>query len=163
MKTITPLRYGLLTCVLLLFMGCAGFGQLQVDCLYNCEQDVRSLVDDFDDFFVYYAGQDTDLPAAILFDPRDDDREIRPGKWKDLNDPGEASHIIDIMEADVQFPPKLYTVLGEQQEVYGYLYTPYQHVPVKQVAPKAVQLNYLPQPRHLQYDTGAELFIKGND
>jgi len=163
MKTVHMLRFGLMSGVVLLLIGCAGFGKLQVECLYNCEQDVQSFVDNFEDYVVYYAGQDTDLPAAILFDPRDDDREIRPGRWKDLNDPNEARHIIDILEAGIQFSPKLYQVLGEQQDVYGYLFTPYQHVPVKQVAPKAVQLNYLRQPRHLQYDTGAGLFMKGND
>ncbi len=163
MKTVNALRYGLASCVLLLLIGCAGFGKLQVECLYNCEQDVQSLVDNFDDFFVYYAGQDTDLAAAILFDPRDDDRQIRPGRWKPLKEPDEARHIIDIMEAGVQFSPKLYTVLGEQQKVYGYLYTPYQHVPVKQVAPGVVRLNYLPQPRHLQYDTGAGPYMHVNE
>ncbi len=146
---------GLVAGVLLLLIGCAGFGKLQVECLYNCEQNVQSLVEAFDDFFVYYAGQDTDLAAAILFDPRGDDRQIRPGRWKPLKEPDEARHIIDIMEAGVQFSPKLYTVLGEQQEAYGYLYTPYQHVPVKQVAPGVVQLNYVRQPRHLQYDIGS--------
>ena len=146
----------MLICLLLPAVGCAGFGKLQVECAYDCQKELQPLLDDFSSYHVYYAGQDPDLAAAILFDPIDDSRRIQPGRWKRLVDREMALEVIRTLEADREFYPKFMRVLGEEGNVYGYLYTPYQHVPVKQQDVGVIRIYNLRQPAHLQFEGGSE-------
>ncbi len=144
--------------VILTAAGCSGFGSLQVECASNCGYEVQAILDDFEDYHVYYAGQDPDLSAAILFDPRNDAWRIQPGRWKKVVDKDLAWEIIRVLEANSQFQPKFFRVLGAKDQVYGYLYTPYRHVPVKQQDPGVIKIYNLRQPAHLQYDNGGSEF-----
>lgn len=152
------LMYGLLLCVMLSAAGCSGFGTLQVECAYNCGYEVQAIMDDFEEYHVYYAGQDPGLPAGILFDPKNDSRRIQPGRWKKVVSKDLARDIIRVLEADPQFHPKLMRVLGAKDQMYGILYTPYRHVPVKQQDPGVIKVYHLRQPAHLQYDNGGSVF-----
>lgn len=147
---------GLIGVFLLVSAGCAGFGSLQVQCAYDCQQEVQSIMNDFSGYHVYYSGQDQDLAAAILFDPKNDSRRIQPGDWKHLPDQSSAWEVIRNLEADQEFYPKFMRVLGEKGNLYGYLYTPYQHVPVKQQDVNVIRVYRLRQPAHLQFKGGGE-------
>ena len=156
MPIFTRLKLGVLLCLFLPALGCAGFGKLQVECAYDCHEEVLALMNDFSRYHVYYAGQDPDLAAAILFDPGDDSRRIQPGRWKRIGDKEMAWEVIRNLEADPEFYPKFMRVLGEKGNVFGYLYSPYQHVPVKQQDVGVISIYNLRQPAHLQFEGGSE-------
>ena len=142
----------MLSALLLLAAGCAGYGSLHVECAYSdCEYEVQPLMEDFDSYHVYYAGSGLNLAAAMLFDPKGDEGTIRPGPWKRITTREKAWTVINILGSYPNYRPKFYRVLGEQGRFYGYLYT-YDETPVDQLKPGVVKVVYLNQPPHLKYD-----------
>ncbi|MCF8105812.1 MAG: hypothetical protein K9K64_10030 [Desulfohalobiaceae bacterium] len=146
-------KIGLIFSVLLLLAaGCAGYGSLRVECAYSdCEYEVQSLMEDFDSYHVYYAGQNPRLVSGMLFDPKDDPNKIEPGPWTIVHSREKAWSMIKVLGSYPSYRPKFSRVIGENGRMYGYLYS-YVETPVKQLSPGVVKVLYIPQPPHLKHD-----------
>ncbi|MCG6911929.1 MAG: hypothetical protein LJE94_17655 [Deltaproteobacteria bacterium] len=129
---------------------CAGYGKLSATS--NEEQNalLKDLVSHSGDYDVYYYGNSERLVSGILFDPKSDDKHIRPeGKlWKKIDDPETIAGVIDSIDRSL-FPgyfQQLYAIDSPSGELYGYLYTGWNYLVIKPVDERTVRVYGLSGP-----------------
>ena len=93
--------------------------------------NVQSLVEDWKDYSVYYAGLSAGNPSAVMFDPEDDDNKLVPDKWVFVEDKKRVSEVVHRLNADIENPPKLWRIMGPDNNLYGYMYTAWDHVLIR--------------------------------
>ena len=86
---------------------------------------IRSLVDKWDDYHVYYAGRDDRFPLGVIFDPKNDDTTLMGDRWKNIEDKEALLQILDRIERNADYFPWLKKILGPDDRFYGYLYHSY--------------------------------------
>jgi hypothetical protein len=128
MKT-THLIYSLIILVLtgILMSGCAwikGYGKVRLVSEYGDDMSIQKLRENWDDYHVSYAGSSPSIPAAIMFDPKNDGRQLVGDRWTRVEDGKTVSEIIDWIKTYMQFMPSLHGILGPDNELYGYVFYP---------------------------------------
>jgi len=108
---------------------------------------ITSLVDNFNSFYVYFSGPNRESAAAVIFDPKDDQREIVVEKgWEKVEDKRSLKEIIHWMRADILFPPRLNAIIGPDNQVYGYIFTYLIHIYTRSLGNQRLWIGYLPLP-----------------
>ena len=113
--------------ILIFFLaGCAssggGWGKLRSE-YGSGAMTIQNLVDNWEDYRVLYAGLSVKSPAAIMFDPKNDDKTVLGDKWMEAKTKEDVSKIVNWLRAETNFPPALYKILGPNNELFGYVYT----------------------------------------
>ncbi|MFC1580629.1 hypothetical protein ACFL4N_06900 [Thermodesulfobacteriota bacterium] len=112
--------------------GCApgGYGKLG---MAAPEMTIGTLVKDWKDYNVSYAGVRVSLPNAILFDPKKDDKTITLHKyWAPVEDQETLGDLLSWINVfKWTGPPKLYKIMGPDNQVFGYLYALYNDAIIK--------------------------------
>lgn len=107
------------------------------------------LYKNWEDYNIYYDGGSTEYPSAVMFDPKNDERNITQDKWRRVEDQKTLSEIIgwiSIQDTGGPYYPKLYRILGPDKRLYGYMYTAWDHVLIKGVDEKTIWVDDLPHP-----------------
>ncbi|MGE5840452.1 MAG: hypothetical protein ACM34H_10990 [Deltaproteobacteria bacterium] len=79
-------------------------------------------------------------PAAVIFDPKNDDRNLIGNRYIRLSKEGSVISAINWIEFLVQYNPLLYEIFDEEKNFYGYVLLVY-HLPVpKRIDQKTLQL-----------------------
>ena len=114
--------------IILLFSGCAsmlaGYGKLRPQPMRGKGVTIEELEENWKDYVIHYAGLSVDTPAAIMFDPKDDDRTLIGDKWIKVEDKKTLSELIGWMKTYTEFNPQIWRILGPHNEFFGYLYYP---------------------------------------
>jgi len=126
----TNCLYSLITLVLTvsIMFGCAlskGYGKVRLSSEQKDKMTIQELRENWKDYLVSYAGTSTRVPAAIMFDPKDDGRELVGDRWTRVEDEQTVSEIISWINAYTQFQPKLHVILGTDNRLFGYVYFPW--------------------------------------
>ncbi len=132
---------------LLAVLGCGTYGRLQPLTELGEKLTIRDLQANWRAHAVYYT--DTGGPnygnVALLFDPRNDDRDLVTGSWTRIEDPADLSRIIGWMEKD--FRPGLYAVVASDGSRFGYLYAARQWIIAQEKGPRTMQVyDFRPRP-----------------
>jgi hypothetical protein len=131
---------------------------------------IQDLEENWNDYVVYYAGYYGSLsikhPSAIMFDPRNDSRQLVGDKWTKVTDKTTLSELISSIQSQqpiYYFYPRLWRILGPDEQLYGFLFTSWDHVVAKVIGEKIMWVDDLPSPPYLSLD-GNEVreFIPGN-
>ena len=138
--------------VVLMFFGCVwigSFGKIRLH--YGDYQPVtiEQLQENWRDYSIAYAGGNKEYPSAILFDPANDSRKIVYDKWTAVEDKQTLSDLIGwlaLQEDYGPYGPKLYMVLGPDNQLYGYIFTAWDHVLLKRADEKSLWIEDLPHP-----------------
>ena len=108
----------------------------------------------FQGFDIYFSGQSTEVPTALLFDIKDDYHLPSPLWGKPLSD-GEviyAIHRLDDQyidrEWDIPFAPRALNIVNYKGETLGYIYTGVRHVTVDRKKDGQVTV-FRPRPLYL--------------
>lgn len=97
------------------------YGRLAID---GQEMTIDKLAARWQDYHISYAGVDVNIPNAILFDPKGDDKTITLQKyWSPVHSHEELRELLGSMLSFTFYPPRLYKVIGPNNQVFGYLYT----------------------------------------
>ena len=104
---------------------------------------LEELLKDWENYHVYYAGVSVGDVNAILFDPRFDDRQMDVHKWwVEVEDPDTLSDLMGFIYSKPQ-TPNLRTIIGPNDQIYGYLFSVWWSVPIKVVNNKTLWIDDL--------------------
>ena len=118
---------------------------------------VRSLQDNWKEYEVYYAGLHAGHPSAVMFDRKDDGREIATGRWFRVEDRESLDGLIESVKSQMPiaaYYPRLWRIVGPDGHLYGYMFTAWDHAVMKQVEGEALFVNDLPLPPYLMFRGG---------
>lgn len=132
-----------------LFSGCGGlenYGTLRV-ASGSWGTTLQALIDNWQDYEIYYAGLSRKSPSAIMFDDKSDGKRLISDKWIPVTEKAVVITIIDWLNADTRYPPTLWKILGPKGNFFGYMYTSaMQQVVTKQIDDKTLWVEDIPLP-----------------
>jgi len=149
--------------VLISFMcGCSHFksyGKLRQQSGDGKRVTIQDLKENWNDYIIYYAGYYGSLsikhPSAVMFDPRNDSKGLVGDKWTMVKDKHTLSELISSIQSQGSvggFYPRLWRVLGPDEQLYGFLFTAWDHVVTKVIDDKIMWVYDLPSPPYLSID-----------
>ncbi len=143
----------IITVLILLISGCANYGKLRKESrgLYNANTrysenvTIQKLLDNWQEYDIYYAGYKASRATGIMFDPKNDDRKLLNGWWEKVDTQEQLSYIVKWLGFGSQnyYGNNLYRMMGPDENLYGYVYTPFTHVVFKSVDEKSMYVYYL--------------------
>lgn len=116
---------------------------------------VETLVKNWEDYEIYYAGLHAGHPSAVLFDRKDDDRGFMTGRWFEVKDKDVLDGLVDSIQRQLPisvYSPRLWEVVGPDGHLYGYMFTSWNHAVMKPVDEKTLFVNDLALPPYLAID-----------
>jgi hypothetical protein len=126
------------------------YGKLRL--AWSKEMTIEQLQQDWGNYDVYYAGYSVPFPAAIMFDPKNDERKLITDAWVQVEDPETVSNLVRNLWIDEQYSyPKLRKILSPDNQMYGYMYTAWDHAVIKVVDETTMWVEDLPhRPIHFE-------------
>jgi hypothetical protein len=120
----TPYLIGVILSLFLL--GCAGdYGKIKT--VDEGEMTVASLVNNRSNYNIYYAGTKPEFPVAVLFDPKNDGKNLQVDpRWEKVTDEKTLQQMVNYIRLQTGHGvniPRLWKVLGPNDAMYGYVYT----------------------------------------
>lgn len=99
------------------------------------------------DFYVYEWRPG--ITASIVADLKDTDRKIKPGPgWRKLNSRQELEEAYKAgSAAKARSGMKLYRIEGNDGELWGYFFAPYNILPYSLIDEKTIELGRIPEPK----------------
>ncbi|MFH1932285.1 MAG: hypothetical protein ABIN18_11945 [Pseudomonadota bacterium] len=144
--------------------GCSGYGKIRLQSRYGDDVTIEKLQENLPDYTIYYAGYAVNNPSGIMFDPKNNDKTLQPsGRWTKLDDKESVIEVISwikIQDSSYYYP-RLYRILGPDDQFYGYLYSAWNHLLTKVVDGKTLWVYDLPDPPHYEYGPDNETKTPG--
>jgi hypothetical protein len=84
---------------------------------------LQEMQENWQAYTISYAGT-KDIPAALLFDPKNDGKVLSGRSWKPVENRETLAKMVDFIKGYAQFDPKLYAISGPDREVFGYVLSP---------------------------------------
>ena len=144
---------------IILLIGCNNYAKLVYEDKYKAELSINNIIENWDDYYIYYSGYDVDNVAGVLFDPKGDDKTLTPtDRWIRVESKDTVSELMEWINL-YDYPgysPRLFKVLGPDDNLYGYVYTGWHRVVAKVVDEKTMLVFDLPDPPHY-YGPGSEV------
>jgi hypothetical protein len=108
---------------------------------------IQNLIDNWQEYHIYYAGLSYKSPSAIMFNPKQGDKRVVSQKWMPVTDQSVAITIVKWLDAYVNFPPTLWKILGPNGDFFGYVYTSAEEqVVVREIEPNTLFVEDIPLP-----------------
>jgi hypothetical protein len=142
----------LLLLVFALASGCAG----RYPMLGNPgKTDTESLLRNWQDYEIYYAGVHAGQPSAVMFDPKDDGRAIVTERWFKTTNRELMEDMVDTIKREVPIGglyPRLWGIYGPEGDLYGYMFTAWNDATMSMVAENRLFVNDIPVPPYQAAD-----------
>jgi len=110
--------------------GCGSYGKLRLQSGPGETMTIQQLEENWQKYNILCTGVEPNVPSAIIFDRKDDDREMIGERWWELKDYKTLSETIGWIEAQVPagpYYPRLWKILGPDDHLYGYMFTAWDH------------------------------------
>ena len=108
--------------LIFLISGCANYGKLRLESGQAEKMTIQELQENWDDYSIYYADwRSVGWTGGIIFDPKKDGKTLVGDKWMKVEDKETLSQVVASIEAKNRYP-RLYQILGPNDEFYGYMY-----------------------------------------
>lgn len=125
------------------FCGCVEskrYGKLRLEWRSDPGMTIKQLQENWENYDIHYSGYSTGFAAAIMFDPRDDDRKLTGVEWGwfSIKDQETLTKTITYMSVDAHYRPKLWRILDPDDRLYGYVYTKWEHAVIRVVDEKTL-------------------------
>jgi len=107
-----------------LALGCAGpGGKTTVKALSKEEREttLMGLIENWEDYEIYSDGP-VDKTAGVIFDPKDDERHLTGAQYVKVRNQRNVETAVHWVGSFVTFNPKLYRILDDQGNFYGYYF-----------------------------------------
>jgi len=138
--------------LLLLGAGCGSYGKLRQQSGPGEPMTTQQLKENWQKYNVLATGVEPNVPSAILFDRKDDGREIIGDRWWTLQEGKDVIATIERIETQLPvgpYYPRLWKVLGPEDHLYGYMYTAWDHAVMVIGDDKTMRVMDLPVPPFL--------------
>ena len=121
-----------------LMSGCSwlkSYGKIRLQTGPGKKVTIQELRDNWHDYSIYYAGYYGSLsikhPSADMFDLKNDKRALVGDKWTKVEDEETLSKLISSIQSQkAMYYPRLWRILGPDDQFYGYLFSGWDRVPV---------------------------------
>lgn len=108
--------------LIFLMSGCANYGKFRLESGRIEKMTIQELQENWDNYSIYYADwRGVGWPGGIIFDPKRDDKTLVGDKWMKVEDQETLTQVITSIEGKNGYP-RLYQILGPNDEFYGYMY-----------------------------------------
>jgi len=108
---------------------------------------IQTLIENWQEYHIYYAGLSYKSPSAIIFNPKQGDKRIVSEKWMPVTDQSVAVTIVKWLDSYINFPPYLSKILGPNGDFFGYVYTSAEmQVVVREIEPNTLFVEDIPLP-----------------
>jgi len=148
--------------LIFLVSGCTWFksyGKLRSQPRHEKKVTIQELKDNWHDYTISYVGYyGIRQPSAVMFDPKKDDRALVGDKWTKVEDQETLSQLISSIQCHkATYYPRLWRVLGPDGQLYGYMFSAWDRVPVviRVVDEKTMWVHDVRLPPHLQNIPGS--------
>jgi hypothetical protein len=139
---------GIVILIFTFIMGCSGtYGKIRKQTGTEDKMTLAELRENWEEYTIYYSYRHDSRPAAIMFDPKNDDKKLVGDSWHKIEDQETLSETISIIQqrydnAEVEI------IEGPDNQVFGYMYYPsYLYVPVKVIDERTLYVTTLPPPK----------------
>ena len=106
--------------------GCSavkGYGKLGYPQRTEPKMTLNQLVENWNDYDVYYSGVWKGYVYGVMFDPKNDDRKLVGHEWwAPVETKEDLSQMIRLINA-FPFEPQLWKILSPDNQLYGFIYT----------------------------------------
>jgi len=133
-----------------LISGCAsltGYGKIRPQPSRGERITIEQLEENWQDYTVSYYGLKVSNPKGIMFDPKNNETTLVGDTWIKVEDKKTVSEIIGWIKNYTQFNPQVWTILGPDDRLYGYLFYLEGHVVVKVIDDTTMYVYDLKDPR----------------
>jgi len=108
---------------------------------------IQGLIENWQEYHIYYAGLSYKSPSAIMFNPKQGDKRVVSQKWMPVTDQSVVITIVKWLDSYVNFPPYLSVVLGPNGDFFGYVYTSAEEqVVAREIEPNTLFIEDIPLP-----------------
>ena len=133
--------------IFVMFIGChENYGIIRIPSDNDNKMTLVELKENWQDYSVYRGYRWATRPAAIMFDPKDNDKKLVGDRWYLIEDEETLSQ--SIREIQAWFDVDDYTAVGLMEgpdnEVFGYIYPAYR-VPVRMIDERTLYVSRLPE------------------
>ena len=145
----------LLISLLVMVTGCASYGRLRLQSRPGETMTTQQLKEGWEKYHILATGVEPAIPSAIIFDRKDDGREIIGERWWELKDYKSVSETIDWIVAHgsvAEYYPRLWKMLGPDDHLYGYMFTAWDHATMTIGDDKTMWVKNIPVPPFLTTD-----------
>jgi len=112
---------------------------------------LQKLEKNWQDYTIYYAGLSVGTVAGIMFDPKNDGKVLTGDNWIKIENEETLSTLIEWIQTYIQFDPRLWRIMGSNDQFYGYLYCACSQVIIRSVDDTTMYV----------YDLESPLYIDG--
>jgi len=152
--------------------GCSqfhGYGKLRQQSRDGNKVTIQDLKENWNDYIIYYAGYYGSLsikhPSAVMFDPKNDSKGLAGDKWTIVKDKHTLSELISSIQSQKSVSglySRLWRILGPNEQLYGFLFTAWDHVVTKVIDDKMMWVYDLPSPPYMSINDGEREFFLGH-
>jgi hypothetical protein len=160
MKMLKRLVFVSLISLFFVFVGCGTYGKLRLQSGPGETMTIHQLEENWEKYNILFTGVEPNVPSAIIFGRKDDDRIIIGERWWNLKDQKTLSETIGRIEAQTPFGPyypRLWKMLGPDDHLYGYMFTAWDSAVMTIVEGKNMKVHDLPMPPFLAVGGGGDL------
>jgi hypothetical protein len=127
------------------FMGCAAdYGTIYTQDDSGNQIALTDLTDKWEDYDIYYATSSGSRPAAVLFDPRSDDKKLVAESWRKIDDPVTLAMSIRTLQIWYGYA-RVGIIKSPDNRVFGYMYYPPQlNITVRMIGENTLYVSTLP-------------------
>jgi len=132
--------------------GCGSYGKLRLQSGPGETITTQELKENSQKYNILATGVEPNVPSAIIFDRKEDNREIVGERWWELKDDKAVSETVDWIEAQDPvgpYYPRLWKILGPDEHLYGYMFTAWDHAVMSVGEDKTMRVMDLPVPPFL--------------
>ena len=136
-------------CLMALVVGCAlgsRYGKLRSAWSPGTRVTIEQLYENRLQYDVSYAGISVENPSAIMFDPKGDERKLLTDKWIRVKTQEELADLINWVQVNEVTYPVLWRILGPYNQLYGYMYSGWNHVLIKAIDDRTLWVDDIPLP-----------------
>lgn len=134
---------------LLIMTGCAALqnsGMLAIPGTYGKKVTIQELEKHWSEYNVYYAGVAEEIPAAVLFAPKNSGTKLVAPKWNKVDSQETLSNMVTFIKTLIRFNPRLYSIVGPGGQVYGYVFSLLNNVHMKSMGKNTLYVFNVPSP-----------------
>ncbi len=132
--------------LLFLMTGCGGLGKYGTLVSATGKVSIKELIENWQNYDIYYAGLGVNNPSAVMFDAKIEGRRITSDKWIPVTEKSVLVTLVDWLNANINFPPDLWKILGPKGNFFGYIYSYYNDVEIRGIDDKTIWVGDLPLP-----------------
>jgi hypothetical protein len=136
---------GIVILILALIVGCSGTdGKITKQTDTSDKVTLAELSENWDDYDIYYTMRSGRWAAAIMFDPKDNDKKLIGDSWIKIEDQESLSESIRQVRIWSTYA-RVDTIEGPDNQFFGYMFYPYWlQVPVRVVDERTLYVSALP-------------------